>query len=445
MTFAATYKTKKEYGASSASATANGMPSFFSTSMSNTPSRKNLVSGQKKSYLHKRGSGRPKVNILALVDDAIEDGATDEAKQKASAERAALTAPLPASHKKLAFVKRSPIAEEQMPLPSTSESHSTKQKSVEKLSHTQNLEEEKKTSVIKNNFGQKLHSTTLISQMGDPPRSSTSASIPSAFGSNSSNSVNPTPAWKARLKKQGKKLPEPVPHKLQSKDEKTKSPRILKSPTLSPKAQQKPWQVRQKTQQKNIPQPTSCEVITSRNHGSEASPTSEIPEPTLLCIRPNDDASKPYVEQKGSTGSAGLIGSAKEKKSDTPLGSKSELNTSNGRTIVRPNSDNYDFTSSLDTDRKGDYDTTELIIGATKKKIPLQIESETKPKSVKPSSKVAAPTILKSNAHGDDNVSDISIHDEESDRYVDVDELVDKPFEELIDTDSARSCGKKPV
>jgi hypothetical protein len=448
MTSPATRKTNKEYGASSASATANGMPSLFaSSSMSNTPSRKNLVSGQRKSYLHKRGTSRPKVNILALVDDAIEDGATNEAKQKASAERAASTAPLPSAPKKLAYVKRSPsIAEEQIPLPSISEPHSIKQKSVEKLSHTQKLEEEKKTSANENNFDQKLHSTTLISQMDNPPQSSTSTSIPSAFGSSSSNSVSSTPAWKARLKKQGKKLPEPVPHKLQSKDEKTKSPRILKSPTVSPKAQQKPWQVRQRTQQKKIPKPTSCEIITSRNHGSEASPKSEISESAVLSISPNDDASKPYTEQKGSTGSVGLIGSAKEKKSDTPLESKpKKMNTSVGITIVKPNSDNYDVTSSLDTDRKGCYDTTELI-ETTKKKTPLlELESETKPKSVDPSSKIAAPTISKPNANDDDNVSDSSIHDEESGRYVDIDELVDKPFEELNDKDSGRSSGKKPV
>eukprot|EP00536_Pseudo-nitzschia_multiseries_P009350 jgi/Psemu1/288396/fgenesh1_pg.258_\ len=59
------------------------------------------------SYLHKR-TGKFKgrntavsnANILALVDGAIEDGPTTEAKQKLSAERAAATAPIPATLRK---------------------------------------------------------------------------------------------------------------------------------------------------------------------------------------------------------------------------------------------------------------------------------------------------------------------------------------------------------
>jgi len=82
----------------------NELSNMKRTTGSSTRSIKSDSPYQRKSYLNKRGgrlhgTGRPKVNILALVDDAIEDGATDEAKQKASAGRAALTAPIPAQKK----------------------------------------------------------------------------------------------------------------------------------------------------------------------------------------------------------------------------------------------------------------------------------------------------------------------------------------------------------
>lgn len=69
----------------------SGVPSLFSSSGA---SNRNKFDGA--SYFQKR-NGRQKVNILALVDGAIEDGATDEAKQKAHAERAASEAPVPKS------------------------------------------------------------------------------------------------------------------------------------------------------------------------------------------------------------------------------------------------------------------------------------------------------------------------------------------------------------
>lgn len=107
MLYSGTSRTKKTDGAKvTPAASASGVPSLFaSTGMSNGPNR------QSNSYLHKRGgrstrTGRPKVNILAMVDDAIEDGATSEAKQKASDERAAVTSPIPA-HKKPVLAKQS--------------------------------------------------------------------------------------------------------------------------------------------------------------------------------------------------------------------------------------------------------------------------------------------------------------------------------------------------
>jgi len=71
-------------------------------------------------YLQKRygkpASDRQKVkSILGYIDGAIEDGATDGAKQKASAERAASSAPIPAFMKNTMPLKKETESKEKTP------------------------------------------------------------------------------------------------------------------------------------------------------------------------------------------------------------------------------------------------------------------------------------------------------------------------------------------
>lgn len=365
------------------------------------------TSYQRKSYLHKRGgrlhgTGRPKVNILALVDDAIEDGATDEAKKKASAGRAALTAPIPAQ-KKVVHVKRS-IAEGKNYIQSIG-THSATQKTTEKLSHSQNLEES----------------------------TSSSTSVQPVFGSSSSNSV--TPAWKVRLEKKGKKIPE------------VESFRITK-PAATPKPELKPWQVRIKAQEKKMPESSSYENNSSRNYKSKESPILALP--SSLSIPPNDNAPVVDTDRKEIPGSAELIGSTKEKKRKNPIESKMNNVGPTARiilpTIVKPKNDrcgdndssencNNDVTSIPDTDRNDHPDTIEPS-GSTEETYPL--DSKAKPIVVDASSKFVGQTFAKldiGNGGGD----------KKSDKYEDSDGLVYDSFEELTYKDSALQCGKKLV
>mmetsp|Transcript_51668 Transcript_51668/g.58551 ORF Transcript_51668/g.58551 Transcript_51668/m.58551 type:complete len:731 (-) Transcript_51668:174-2366(-) len=376
----------------------NELSNMKRTTGSSTRSIKSDSPYQRKSYLNKRGgrlhgTGRPKVNILALVDDAIEDGATDEAKQKASAGRAALTAPIPAQ-KKLVYVKRS-IAEEKNHLQSRG-THSTKQKSTEKLSHSQNVEE------------------------------STSS------GSSSSNSV--TPAWKARLEKQGEKFPEAENFR-------------IRKPAEAPKSELKPRQVRIKKQKKKMLESSSYENNSSRNYKSEASPTSAVP--SSLSIPPNNDAPVVDTERKDIPE---LIGSIKEKKRKDPIELKSKMNSVGPTTeitlptIVKPKNErcvdnesrekcNNEVTSIPDTDRN-DHPNTIEPSGSTEEIYPL--DSKAKPIVVDTSSKFATQPFAKPNIGNGGG-------DKKSDKYEDANGLVYDSFEELTYKDSARQCGKKLV
>jgi len=205
-----------------------------------------LSSRPTNSYLHKnlhkragkfkgRDTALSNVNILALVDDAIEDGATEEAKQKASAERAAASAPIPAALKKTVQTKSPIRSKQRSPIRGSSvRSQSGSQKSKRK----ENINDETQGS---------------RSEIGNSTRTTSSTS-------------SPLPAWKARLKKQGKKLP------YNTSTERNKSNNVAES---APKTPVKPCETRSIAQGKN----TSDQSIPAPNSNFEADEkTNALPE-----------------------------------------------------------------------------------------------------------------------------------------------------------------------
>lgn len=162
---------------------ASGVPSLFASSgMSN----KHKSDGA--SYLHKRGGKvRQKVDILALVDDAIEDGATDEAKQKAFAERAASEALVPQVKLKSPRRRSRSTPTPMNPLQRSKNGRDT------------TLDSEKDNNSIRS-IRSLVHDSPKVSSITSPH----------------------TPAWKARLKKQGKEISNPL-HSEKKPIDKTKS------------------------------------------------------------------------------------------------------------------------------------------------------------------------------------------------------------------------------
>jgi hypothetical protein len=187
-----------------------------------------------KSSLHSRGStlnkqrgggGRPKVDILSLVDGAIEDGATSEAKEKVAAERAAADAPI--LPKKKVKVKKTKQPEESKPplLP-----QQNKKEPEEVVEVVETKESEKSEEVVE---AVETKESEKIATEPPKPRSAKflsnndkaiepdgpSPGIPSLFGSSiskSSVSNGGVPAWKAKLKTQkanGEILLSPTPKK----------------------------------------------------------------------------------------------------------------------------------------------------------------------------------------------------------------------------------------
>lgn len=138
---------------------------------------------------------RPKVNILALVDGAIEDGPTSEAIQKASAEKVAASAPIPAAPKPRGYSNFS--ASKKAP-GSTSEQKSPSSSTLKDVLSISGPEKPTRAS----SFVQKKNPT---------PESMDRSSISIANGRkeepNAINCSSATPAWKARLQKQEKTVP----------------------------------------------------------------------------------------------------------------------------------------------------------------------------------------------------------------------------------------------
>lgn len=204
------YSNNKQNGAS-------GVPSMFASSISHKNGdnryRRTKSPGKSKSmdtsYLYNKSPGRnksmdrQKVNILALVDGAIEDGATDQAKKKASAERAASNAPIPAWRK-----AKEPQAKLQSPTPSPS----TRRRSKSSDRQMQRFQRAKDASLEAQKDDSSVRSIRSIVK-NSPKKSQSLGASPH------------TPAWKARLSKQGKNVSSPGPMRSKSPGALEKTPR----------------------------------------------------------------------------------------------------------------------------------------------------------------------------------------------------------------------------
>jgi hypothetical protein len=230
----ATGSSQKRYGGSirvtskQTDPPANGIPSAFSNVLkspigtSKPSSSSTLKSSQhSKGSIHSKNSthrDRPKINILALVDDAIEDGATEEAKEKAATEKAMATAPVLPKKKVIKVIKKQPA------------------KTAVVQDENADLEPEVGNSVDENPAKTpvaeppKPRSARIISTVEKAVESeNTSSGVPSLFGSTVKASNNgAAPAWKARVKAQGKKLPDSP----QTEAEKQPTPLPPKSSSL---------------------------------------------------------------------------------------------------------------------------------------------------------------------------------------------------------------------
>jgi hypothetical protein len=143
----------------------------------------------------KRGGGRPKLDILSLVDGAIEDGATCEAKEKAAAEKAAADAPI-LPKKKVKVIKPKKTEEAKPPLaPPSKKAQEVTEKAIE------TKEPEKPTIDPPKPKSAKFLSSVDKAIESDAP----APGVPSLFGSSTSKTTTSTdgvPAWKAKLKAQ---------------------------------------------------------------------------------------------------------------------------------------------------------------------------------------------------------------------------------------------------
>lgn len=249
---------------------ASGLPSLFS---SGDTSNRNKIEGA--SYLQKRygkvrGTGRPKVNILALVDGAIEDGATDEAKQKAFAERSTSKVPVPTIKKTM------PASESRAKLQSPrlrSKSTERKPKQVQPI-----------LSVVRNS--------------------------PGALKSQSPH----TPAWKSRLNKQGKKMSDALQPEEKSSDKTDKKRTVTqpspKSKGKSPKTGKRA--VRRKSTGKTFPP----ELPLSRDEQAKGLPTSRIETSVNPFIKPNKIGEKEGVAARSKKEKKEKKKEKKEKKKE---------------------------------------------------------------------------------------------------------------------------------
>jgi hypothetical protein len=202
-----------------------------------------------KGSLHGKSSAprdRPKVNILALVDGAIEEGATDEAKEKAATEKMMAAAPPLPKKKMIKVVRKTPAetpatevesgdperAEDQAvdAIPEkTQPEEPSKPRSVRLISKAEDPPKPRSVRLIsKAEDPPKPRSARLISKAEDPPKprsarilgtvdkatdkENTSSAVPSMFGSTAKSTSNGgTPAWKAKLKAQGDRNAESEP------------------------------------------------------------------------------------------------------------------------------------------------------------------------------------------------------------------------------------------
>mmetsp|Transcript_915 Transcript_915/g.1933 ORF Transcript_915/g.1933 Transcript_915/m.1933 type:complete len:632 (-) Transcript_915:352-2247(-) len=229
---------------------ASGVPSLFACT---TVPRKHK--SDTASYLNNRpgkyGADRRKANILAMVDGAIEDGATEEAKQKASAERVASEAPFLGMNKSVSGRRNSLSSAEKKSTPdsqsnleqnrqrSKSRTRSTdrqrsksrhRSKSRQRPRSVDKIRKAKESAFDSEKSNNSFRSSSEKNSGYESPKPKKNLSVPPNF--TSKNASPHTPAWKARLYKHGKNSsnsidpePKPSPSPLPSPKLKSKSPK----------------------------------------------------------------------------------------------------------------------------------------------------------------------------------------------------------------------------
>jgi hypothetical protein len=179
--------------------------------------KKNAVGGLKTPMNKRTARPRSKLNILDLVDGAIDSGATEEAKEKAAAEKAMVEAPI--LPKKKVKIKKAKKVEELPPKPEKKEKAEIIEVKKEPQSEPEKPVEEDKP---------KPRSATLLSTVDKAIENDAPSEVPSTSGGG-------VPAWKARLQAQQTDLPA-----LKSPDAKKKTSAVPKKSKSSPMVVSKP-------------------------------------------------------------------------------------------------------------------------------------------------------------------------------------------------------------
>ncbi len=170
---------------------------------------------QSPSYL-KRSVNRQKVrSVLASVDHAIEDGATNQAKERASAERAASQAPVPADKVRKSSSSGNLQARERTRSKSAGARGPRRSKSTDNKQSRMRVNQKVKSKSM--DPGQAMEARNSLISDDNSVRSIRSL----VKNSPKKNSPAANPAWKTRLSKQGKL---------------TRTPKSSKSPKRTPKS-----------------------------------------------------------------------------------------------------------------------------------------------------------------------------------------------------------------
>jgi len=183
----------------------SGVPSLFAKKGTSNRNRSHGTSYLNKKRGKSKDPVRRKVNILALIDGAIEDGASDEAKHKAFAERTASQAPVPQ-------LRRSVPPKKSLSMP------------VVKKINVATVDPERENDSLRS-FDR---STKYDIQKSNDNVNNAPNLAAKSFDSH-------TPAWKARLNKQGRKTSDEAKTRSKSPKPRSKSPKRTSGRSKSPK------------------------------------------------------------------------------------------------------------------------------------------------------------------------------------------------------------------
>lgn len=337
-----------------------------------------------------RGNGdRPKLNIFAMIDDALEEGPTEEAKEKAAKEKAMVSAPIlpPPQRKKTVKVKSkscaimptnsllSPTTISKASAPAAvvaavaAEEPATpvKEKETSK-SDDDTAKTETTTTTASTPVSMSSRSAAFLSKVDKAIETTPekSSNLPSMFRSTpkKSKSVS-TPGWKTRLKAQGKVIKEPEP---EPEPEPSLVPPKSPEPNLKPNSEPTPTIPKSpepKTEPEHQP-PTDPEPKASPAPAPARTPT--VKSTATLPVKP-----VPVVESKVKPTSPPPVTASPVKPSSSlkVATSVSDFGDDDSTSISDPESDDDD--SSAD----GDF-TPRRIPRATPMTRPTTLSSKNK-------------------------------------------------------------------